>query len=242
MTMNSWLTARPIAHRGLHDMNKSVWENTLTAFGRAVDGNYAIECDVNLSADGVPIVIHDSELQRLTGADGFVWQRTAAELGALRVGGTGDHPPTLKEMLDFVDGRVPMVIELKGVPGHDSGLVEQVGALLLDYPGNAAIMSFDHWLVRDFARHAPGIPAGLTALGTSEGDMEAHFSMLAHNISFVSYCLADMPNRFVDFGRDRLSMPVITWTVRDQAAVDKTFALANQMTFEGFLPDDAPIA
>ncbi len=72
---------------------------------------------MQLSADGVPIVIHDTDLQRLTGVDGFVWQRTAAELSALNIGGTADHPPTLKEMLDLVDGRVPLVIELKGVAG-----------------------------------------------------------------------------------------------------------------------------
>ncbi len=235
----SWLSARPIAHRGLHDMNRTAWENTLSAFARAIERNYAIECDVNLSADGVPIVIHDSELKRLTGVDGFVWQRTAAELGAMRIGGTADHPPTLQEMLDFVAGRVPLVIELKGVAGHDEGLVEEVGKLLKSYRGKAAIMSFDHWLLRDFSRHAPGIPAGLTALGSNQADIEAHFSMLAHDVSFVSYCLADMPNRFVDFVRGRLAMPVITWTVRDEAAVAKTYALAEQMTFEGFLPDEA---
>ncbi len=242
MSLKSWLTARPIAHRGLHDMNISVWENTLPAFGRAIEHNYAIECDVNLSADGVPIVIHDSALKRLTGSDGFVWQRSAADLAALRIGSTDDHPPTLREMLDFVDGRVPLVIELKGVPGKDAGLVAQVGDLLRGYAGKAAIMSFDHWLIREFPQHAPGIPAGLTALGTGQSDIEGHFSMLAHDISFVSYCLADMPNPFVDFARDTLFLPVITWTVRDRAAVEKTFALAEQMTFEGFLPDEPAIA
>ena len=89
----SWLTKRPIAHRGLHDMNKKVWENTLSAFRRAVDKNFAIECDVHLSSDRVPVVIHDGDLKRLTGTDGFVWQRTAAEMAALKVGGTKDHVP-----------------------------------------------------------------------------------------------------------------------------------------------------
>ncbi len=237
MTGYPWLTARPIAHRGVHDMNRAVWENTLAAFAAAVDKGCAIECDVQLSADGVPMVIHDTELRRLTGVDGFVWQRTAAELAALRIGTTDSHPPTLREMLALIDGRVPLVIELKGVPGHDAGLVRSVGSDLKTYRGHAAVMSFDHWLIRDFKAHAPGIPAGLTALGTAESDMEAHFSMLAHNLSFVSYCLADMPNSFSDFVRGRLAMPVITWTVRDRAAVAKTFALADQMTFEGFDPD-----
>lgn len=232
----AWLTERPIAHRGLHDMNQHVWENTLSAFARAAEHGYAIECDVHLSADGVPVVFHDDTLQRLTGTDGFVWQRTAAEMAALRIGGTPDHAPTLAQMLDLVAGRVPLVIELKGIPGHDDGLVAAVAQALRNYPGRAAIMSFDHWLIRQFATAAPGIPAGLTAWGDREHQIEGHFSMLAHGIDFVSYGVVHLPNRFIGFVRERLRMPVITWTVRDQAGVDATFAHADQMTFEGFAP------
>ncbi len=238
----SWLTARPVAHRGLHDLNNTCWENTLSAFARAADRGYAIECDVHLTSDGVPVVIHDHDLQRLAGQDGFVWQRTAAEMAALRIGGTQDHAPTLEEMLKLVDGRVPLVIELKGTPGRDEGLVAAVGRILQRYEGKAAIMSFDHWLIRDFSRHAPGIAGGLTACGTSNRDIEAHFTMLAHDIAFVSYAAGDLPNRFVSFVREKLRMPVITWTVRDQPAVDLTFRYADQMTFEGFEPDIARIA
>ncbi len=242
MTDLSWLTARPIAHRGLHDMNKTRWENTLSAFEAAARRGYAIECDVHLSSDGVPVVVHDDDLKRLTGHDGFVWQRTAAELGALKVGGTSDHVPTLREMLDLVDGRVPLVVELKGIPGRDQGLVARVGAMLKRYKGKAAIMSFDHWLVRDFAKDAPGIPGGLTAYGRDNSLIEAHFAMLAHDIAFTSYAAGDLPNPFVSFVRDRLGMPVITWTVHDQPAVDLTFRYADQLTFEGFEPDLVRVA
>lgn len=232
----SWLTARPIAHRGLHDLNNRRWENTLPAFAAAADAGYAIECDIHLTADGVPVVIHDNDLRRLTGQDGFVWQRTAAEIATLRVGGTQDHPPTLAELLRLVDGRVPLVIELKGTPGRDAGLVAAAGRLLKTYHGKAAIMSFDHWLIRDFSKDAPGIPGGLTAYGKRDNEIEAHFSMLAHGIAFTSYAAGDLPNRFVSFVRDKLGMPVVTWTVRDQPAVDLTFKYADQMTFEGFEP------
>ncbi|GAA2819653.1 glycerophosphodiester phosphodiesterase [Aminobacter aminovorans] len=242
MTDLSWLTARPIAHRGLHDLNKTCWENTLSAFERAAARGFAIECDVHLTANGDVAVFHDDVLNRLTGTDGFIWQRTTRELAALRVGGTADHVPTLAEMLKLVDGRVPLVIELKGIPGHDGELVERVAAALRNYKGKAAIMSFDHWLIRDFSRHAPGIPAGLTAWGDLDHEIEAHFSMLAHGISFVSYSVTHLPNRFVSFVRDKLAMPVITWTVRDQDAVRTTFAQADQMTFEGFDPDALAVA
>ena len=237
----SWLIARPIAHRGFHDMNKTRWENTLSAFDAAIARNYAIECDVHLSSDKVPVVIHDDDLKRLTGEEGFVWQRTAAELGAMRIGGTNDHVPTLDEALKRIDGRVPIVVEVKGTPGRDTGLVERVGKKLTRYAGKAAIMSFDHWLIRDFSRHAPGIPAGLTAYGREAGLIEAHFSMLAHDLDFTSYAAGDLPNPFVSFVRDKLNMPVITWTVHDQPAVDLTFRYADQMTFEGFEPDTVRI-
>lgn len=235
----SWLTARPIAHRGLHDLNKACWENTLSAFARAADKGYAIECDVQLTADGVPVVFHDHDLVRLAGQDGYVWQRTAAEMAALRIGGTEDHAPTLDEMLALVGGRVPLVIELKGTPGRDDGLVAAVARRLAAYDGKAAIMSFDHWLIRQFPERAPGIPGGLTACGTRNQDVEAHFTMLAHGIAFVSYAAGDLPNRFVGFVREKLAMPVVTWTVRDQPAVDLTFRYADQMTFEGFEPQAA---
>ncbi len=237
----SWLKARPIAHRGLHDGNQKVWENTLPAFEAAAASGYAIECDVHLTSDGAPVVFHDDGLFRLTGTSGYVWQRTAREMAALKIGGTSDHPPSLKEMLDLVHGRVPLVIELKGIPGHDSELVERVCGMLRDYGGKSAIMSFDHWLIRQFSAHARGIPTGLTAWGEKEHEMEAHFSMLAHDISFVSYGVDCLPNRFVSFVREKLCMPVITWTVRDEAAVHRTFAHADQMTFEGFLPDTATV-
>ncbi len=233
----AWLTERPIAHRGYHDLNRKRWENTLSAFDAAVEKRFAIECDVHLSADGVPMVFHDSVLNRLTGRDGNIYDLTAAELVQLKVGGTSDHVPTLAEMLVRVGGAVPLVIELKGIEGKDDGLVAKVAELLRNYEGRAAIMSFDHWLVRRFATEAAGIPAGLTAWKKSVSDLEAHFSMLTHGISFTSFNWLDLPNPFVTMLRSKLGMPAITWTVRDQAGRDATLRHADQMTFEGFEPD-----
>jgi glycerophosphoryl diester phosphodiesterase len=242
MSKLAWLTQRPIAHRGLHDMNKSVWENTLSAFRRAIDGGYAIECDVHITADGAPIIFHDNVLKRLTGADGYIWQRTLAEMQALRIGGTQDYPPTLVETLDLIGGRTPIIIELKGIPGEDDGLVEKVCSILKGYDGHAAIMSFDHWLIRQMPNYAGSIPCGLTALGEDRKDLEAHFSMLGYGIDFVSYCAAHMPNHFVTFVRKELKTPVITWTVRDEAALQHSYRHGDQITFEGFRPEDVTIA
>ncbi len=231
-----WLTAKPIAHRGLHDMNVARFENTLSAFQATCAANYSIECDVVLSADSVPMVFHDLTLDRLTIKTGDVVARTSAELGKIQIGETADRIPTLAEALALVAGRVPIVIELKGHSENDTRLVAAVAKVLANYNGNAAIMSFDHWLIRRFQHDAPGIPAGLTAEGTKASDLEQHFAMLGANLSFVSYNVHHLPNAFIRFCREKLAMPVITWTVRDAETVALTKAHADQMTFEGFAP------
>ncbi len=172
MTSIDWIKKRPVAHRGLHDLNKERWENTLSAFEAAAKAGFAIECDVHLTRDGGVVVFHDDELKRLAGREGYISDLTLAEATALKVGGTADHVPTLRQMLDLVDGRVPLVIELKGIEGKDDGLVAAVAKELASYKGEAAIMSFDHHLIRRFEADAPGIPGGLTAEGTSTKDFE----------------------------------------------------------------------
>ncbi|GHC62142.1 glycerophosphodiester phosphodiesterase [Limoniibacter endophyticus] len=237
MRNTDFIIRRPIAHRGLHDLNRNVWENTLSSSERAIEAGYAIECDVILSSDGVAIVHHDLDLKRLTGQSGFVWQRTADEFSALRVGGTDDHPPRLSELLDLVSGRVPLIVEIKGAPGHDAGLVASVANDLTAYDGEVAVMSFDHWIIRDFGCIPQHIPRGLTAMGMKQQEMEAHFSMLAHDIDFVSYHVQQLSNPFLRFCREKLSMPIISWTVRDQETAAISAKSADQITFEGFVPE-----
>ena len=231
-----WLTAKPIAHRGLHDMNRTRFENTLSAFKAACTAGFAIECDVVLSADGVPMVFHDLTLERLTAETGHVIAFTSVELSKLHIGGTANRIPTLAEVLALIAGRVPIVIELKGHDANDTRLVAAVAKVLSAYNGRAAIMSFDHWLIRRFQHEANGIPAGLTAEGTKASDLEQHFAMLSANLSFVSYNVHHLPNKFVSFCREKLEMPVITWTVRNTETLALTKAHADQMTFEGFAP------
>jgi glycerophosphoryl diester phosphodiesterase len=236
MASLDWLAKTPIAHRGLHDLNKTRWENTLSAFDAAASEGFAIECDVHLSADGKAIVFHDGTLDRLVGKSGNIHDVSIADAVALRVGGTKDHVPTLAEALRLIAGRVPIVIELKGIPGRDDGLVKAVAEDLAGYEGDAAIMSFDHHLIRLFGKDAPGIPAGLTAEGLKDSDLEAHFSMLAYDIDFVSYNVHHLENRFIDFVKGKLGLPVISWTVRNPDDKARSDARVDQITFEGFDP------
>ena len=99
------------AHRGLHDATRA--ENSLSAFAAAADAGFAIELDVRLSSDGVLMVFHDDTLERMTGVGGRVDSKTAEELHSIRLGNTEDTIPTFDEVLGLVDGRVPLLVEIK---------------------------------------------------------------------------------------------------------------------------------
>lgn len=235
----SWLVARPIAHRGFHDMNNAIWENTASAFSRAIAGNYAIECDLQIAADGVPVVFHDDDLERLCGLGGDVRERTSKELAQLRVGGTGDGVPSLPDLLGLVGGKAPLVIELKGRKGDDEGFAGAVLECLEGYDGPVALMSFDHWLLRDLKKEGSPYPVGLTADGIKPEHFFTHEEAMQLGLDFISYCVHHLPNAFIE-GQRAQGVPIITWTVRDTEARAKTIRFADQMTFEGFDPDTTP--
>src|SRR5436190_20801836 len=137
-----WLTARPVAHRGLHD-GVSAIENTASAFRAAIDGNFAIETDVQITADGEAMVHHDFALGRLTLGSRLLAAMTAAGLKEVPFRATADRMMTLGELCDFVAGRTPLVIELKCRFDGDRRLVARAAEVLQSYPGPAALMSFD---------------------------------------------------------------------------------------------------
>lgn len=240
MSRADWIKDLPVAHRGYHDMNRDVWENTLSAFSRAIEAGFAIECDIQLSSDSVPMVFHDHDLQRLCGLAGEVRERSASELKMLSIGGTKDKIPSLRQMLDLVKGQVPLVIELKGIDAEqDDGFVESVLEVLEGYPGKVALMSFDYHLLRALKQVDCPYPVGLTAEGVKPDVLAAHEEAMALGLDFTSYCVAHLPNPFVTALREK-STPVITWTVRDEIARAQTYKYADQMTFEGFDPRQSP--
>ena len=232
----SWLTERPIAHRGFHDMNRTRFENSRSAFEAAIDAGFAIECDVHPLADGAVAVFHDETLGRLTGRAGNVRDLGAGDLPGLRLGGTADAPETLNDLLTLVAGRTPLVIELKGFGPRQGDLVARVARALEGYGGHAAIMSFDHSLVERFRDDAPDLPCGLTAEGRDAGALANH-EAVADQVDFLSYAVEDLPNAFVEDFRAS-GRPVITWTVRTERQCGLTREHADQMTFEGFDPRD----
>lgn len=235
MSKASWIIERPVAHRGYHDLNREIWENTLSAFERAIEAGFAIECDLHYASDGVPVIFHDEDLERLCSIKGDVRERTSAELGLLAVGGTKDKIPTLKQLLQLCGGRVPLVLELKGREKDDEGFAEAVIEVLEGYKGDVALMSFDHWLLKDLKALESPYPVGLTADGKDPEAFFKHDEAMQLGLDFISYHYGHLPNSFITAQRQR-GIPVITWTVRDEAARKQTFANADQMTFEGFDP------
>lgn len=225
-----WLTARPIAHRGYHDGNVDRYENSLSALRAAADRGFAIECDVQPTADGDVVVFHDGTLDRLTGVSGGVRERTSAELEAIPLGDTPDTIPTLAGALRVVGARVPIVIEMKGpiAPSY----VDAVLRSLRTSECPSAVMSFDHDLV--LAALDRGVRVGLTAEGTTDDEFAQH-AEIAHQVEFLSYNVDHLPNPFVDNFRTS-GRPVITWTVRTPSQRKRSNQHADQMTFEGFDP------
>jgi len=241
----AWLVARPIAHRGLHDAGAGIVENTAGAFAAAMARDYAIECDLQLSADGEAMVFHDASLDRLTTATGPVIARPAAELQAMALRGSGDCIQTLGELLDQVNARVALVIELKSHWDGSLALPRRAAEVVADYDGPLALMSFDPDLIAGVAELAPRVPRGIVA--ERESVMEVRLDLarrlelrhLGHvdksRPHFLSYHADGLP-----YGPPRAfrqaGLPVICWTVRDAATAARARRYADQITFEGYLP------
>ncbi|WP_206455982.1 glycerophosphodiester phosphodiesterase family protein [Aurantimonas marina] len=233
-----WLIGRPIAHRGLHDGNQAIAENSIPAAQAAIASGWAIECDVQLSADGTPYIFHDDTLDRLTGHEGAFRATRDAAIQELGLFATGSGIPTVSAFLEMVDGRVPVVMELKGLdPDRDEAYFDRLHPIIEAYPGKLALMSFDAWLIDQVLRARPSRPIGLTAEGTRPEILATHRQIYERGCDFCSYKVQHLPNAFVDWVRTERSAPVICWTVRTAEDVRRSREYCDQMTFEGFAPE-----
>jgi glycerophosphoryl diester phosphodiesterase len=243
-----WLTARPIAHRGLHNRAGGVIENTATAFSAAITGNYSIETDVQISADGEAMVHHDDALGRLTDGSGHLADMNAVDIKAVRFKATTDRIMTLGELCDLVGGRTPLVIELKSHFNGDRRLVQRVAAVLARYNGPAAVMSFDPGMVETARIVAPKLPRGIIAerhyddaeWNRLPASAKRSMPWLMHanrtRPQFVAYGVKDLPAVAPLVARWVFGLPLLTWTVRtpeDRAVAQRW---TSQMIFEGWRP------
>jgi glycerophosphoryl diester phosphodiesterase len=243
-----WLTARPVAHRGLHNAAIGVIENTAGAFRAAIEADYAIETDVQISADGEAMVHHDDALGRLTEGEGRLDSFSASALKRVPFRDSAEHMMTLGELCDLVAGRATMLVELKGRFDGDDRLAARVADVLSRYNGPVAGMSFDVRQVMQLRQKAPGLIRGMTAAeyrpnsyrdllpaGARRG-LGYVRSGLSARPQFLAYAVGALPGLLPFFMRRIMCMPVLTWTVRTDAERQAAACYADQMIFEGFRP------
>lgn len=239
----------PIAHRALHDRAAGRPENSRAAIRAALAAGYGIELDLQLSSDGVAMVFHDEELDRLTAETGWVKDRSATELGAIRLKDAEDGIPTLAEVLEIIGGRVPLLIELKDqtlTPGGIIGPLETATArALAGYTGPVALMSFNPDSVAEMARLCPNLPRGIT---TGAYDYEGYAPLppatcdRLREIPDYDRCAASfISHEAADLSRPRVAelqaqgAHILCWTIRSAEAEAAARKYAENITFEGYL-------
>lgn len=234
-----WLTEWEFAHRGLHGpgANGLVPENSLAAAEGAIARGMGIECDIQRSADDHPIVFHDWELGRLTGTEGQTGQLTAAELEALPLLGTDQRPVKLATFLERVAGQVPLLIEIKSLPGYDVEWTCASVAWLLDtYQGAAAVMSFDPRVPEWFIDNAPAIPCGLVGTDSYENGFEGVWRdpqvLAVAQPDFLAIDVRDLTRPEAAAWRAG-GHPLLTWTVRSPETRAIGLAHADALIAEG---------
>jgi glycerophosphoryl diester phosphodiesterase len=248
MRAPDWLTARPVAHRGLHDIARGIVENMPGAVQAAIAGNFSIEVDIQLSADGEAMVHHDHALGRLTEATGPLVNKTATELKALTFKDTAERMMSLSDLCSLVAGRVPLVIEVKSHFDGDRKLVKRMAAVLASYDGPAVGMSFDPDQVLALRELLPSRPRGIVAQRSYEDEYWAYLTQeqrdsmlyLRHDIRtephFVAFRVDDLPAPAPWIARNVFGCALLGWTVRTSEQRTRVARHADQMIFEGFVP------
>ena len=244
----AWLTARPIAHRGLHDASAGVIENTASAFSAAIAAGYGIECDVQVTRDGEAVVHHDDALGRLTAGDAALAQLAAADAASAQYLNSPDRIITLGELCDLVGGRVPLVVEIKSRFDGDLRLTKRVGTVLTGYKGRAAAMSFDPAALQTLRELAPTLPRGIVAerhyrhaeWHRLSAAKKRNMAFLLHaprtRPHFVAYSVRDLTSPAPLLARNLFGLPLLTWTVRTEQDRRTAARFADQMVFESLRP------
>ena len=237
LSKDSWLFNRPIAHRGLWGDN--IVENSLPAYQNAVDGGYPVEIDLYSSTDGVLFSFHDKALKRMTGADGNIFEKDADFIKSLHLLHSTEKIPTLDEVLSLVNGKVPLLIELKDQPNVN--YVDKVIERLKKYDGEFAIQSFNPTYIKKVKKLAPEFIRGI--LGTDDKD--------ACEGAFKRFIIRKMPLNFlvkpdfISYRQNGLPLKkrkvknkcVLAWTIIDQLQADNAIKNgAHNIIFENFIP------
>lgn len=240
---------RPIAHRGLHDPTMGRLENTAPAFQAAIDRGYGIECDLQPADDGTPMVFHDEKLERLVAAAGAIASYSPAMLAKFRYKGQNQKILTFAQFLELVDGRVPLLVEVKGKKsGVDTDFVERIARQARKYEGPIALMSFNRAIVAALAERAPKIPRGEIVGGHQvlasiwagrSGSRQGAAASRAPGSSRTGIGFYAVDVKLVSVARKWMSrhapdLPLFTWTVRTPRQRAAAARWADAPIFEGY--------
>ncbi|MFM7471399.1 MAG: glycerophosphodiester phosphodiesterase family protein [Nodosilinea sp.] len=235
-----WITTQPIAHRGLH-RGQAIPENSLLAFEAAIIAGHPVELDLQLLADGELAVFHDKTLNRLTGQPGSIGQQTLASLKRYRLYHSDQTIPCLAEVLALINGRVPVLLEIKS-QGRVGPLETALLKTLRTYRGEFAVQSFNPLSLQWFHRHAPEIRRGQLSSGFRRTSIPwylgtVHNPLLLNWVSqphFIAYDLKALPNACTTMLREVCHLPLITWTVRDRKDQARAQCYADNYIFDAF--------
>ena len=232
------------AHRGLHDKQDTLPENSLAAFAAAVEAGYGIELDLRLTADDQVVVFHDHNLKRVCGVDRDVADCTYEELQGYRLSGTEERIPLFTEVLALVDGRAPFIIEMKSTK-RNTALCEKAAALLDAYSGPYCIESFHPGIVMWFKKHRPGVVRGQLAAGYRQyaglpGWQKLLLSSLFTNVfarpHFVAFRHEDAHAKLKLWLYRLPGGKLVGWTVRDTDDIAWCERFFDVIIFEYFKP------
>ena len=236
-----WLIKRPIAHRGLHK-GIAIPENSLTAFEEALKSDYPIELDIQITKDGSIIVFHDDNLLRMTGNELKVKNLTKNNLSKFHLYQTEQKIPLLEEVLNLIDCRIPILIEIKneGLPGK---IELNTLKILQNYKGEFAIQSFNPLTIAFIRFLNKNIVRGLLLTREDQKDL-SFFKKLIINENFaLSLCKPDFAAYDIEYLDEKTSakikkrnIPLITWTVKKENQLIKAKNLAENVIFENIIP------
>lgn len=221
-----FLKGRIIAHRGYHDKTIGIPENSMTAFKRAVENDYIIELDVHILKDGEIVVFHDDDLNRMTGEKGKLKHFSYDEIKDIKLSNSEECIPRFIDVLKLVDGRVPIIIELKyDVTNHS--LEEKLMEILKDYKGKYAIKSFNPNIVLYFKKNYPEVIRGQLASDFKTSKMTFIRKYILKNMlfnvvtkpDFISYDVRALPNKKVE--KIRNTLPILVWTIKTKEELEK---------------------
>lgn len=236
------------AHRGFHDPDQGIPENSMAAFRRAVDHGFGAELDVRLMADGSLAVVHDSNLQRVCGADVLVEDLTADDLKGYPLMGTEERIPLFQDVLALFEEKTPLVIELKVKQGNASALTDAVMAALEGWNGTYCIESFHPAVLLRLKEKYPQVLRGQLSqnfLRDSEvGNLSLPVRFVLTNLlttaltkpDFIAYSWRDRGNVSLRLMKALYGIHEVDWTVRDQETMDALDKAGVTSIFEGFVP------